>query len=206
MNPFLSPPDPSSRRVIDSSATDLDPSRPSTRSDDLVPVAVVTPWPPPPPVTESSPPQVDDGGRTSAGGRSTRWPHSPLQRAAAAVFALLVLGGLAVLLGLPSADSGDVLDGLGSYVTVVGLGVAGAMVSVVTSTRRTPSQPTADRTDALVFRVAFGALAALILVVLLQSDTQNVVNADGQTAHLWAIIGGFAERFSRPFVAQSTDR
>jgi hypothetical protein len=71
--------------------------------------------------------------------------------------------------------------------------------------RAWPSPNTAEQTlaatDALAFRIVFRALAALTLVDVLQSDTQNVVKADGQTAHLWAILGGFAERLARPFVA-----
>ena len=71
-----------------------------------------------------------------------------------------------------------------------GVAVAGAMVSIVLGGGRMTSRGEADQTDELLFRIVFAALAALVLVVVLQSDTQNVVNADGQTASLWAVIGG----------------
>ncbi len=190
MNPFLDPPDQATRQVIDAVATSSDPSsgRPKVDSAGLVPAAV-TVWPPPPrPVAAPT----------------RRWPRTALQRYTAALLAVLTLGGFAALAGLAPSDSGDVLDSLGAYITVLGLAVAGAMVSIVLGGGRMTSRGEADQTDELLFRIVFAALAALVLVVVLQSDTQNVVNADGQTASLWAVIGGFSERLARRFVADAS--
>lgn len=158
------------------------------RAVKLVP-AEVTVWPPPPsPVVEQ--------GR--------RWPRTALQRYTAALLALLILGGFAAAAGIAPSDSGDVLGSLGAYGTVLGLAVAGAVVSIVVGGGRSAARSEADQTDELRFRIAFAALAALVLVVVLQSDTQNVVNADGQTASLWAVIGGFSERLARRFAADAS--
>ena len=192
MNPFLHPPDRSTRQVIDANVSVSDPpSDPApSGAGQLVP-ASSAPWPAPVVAPVAPTAQRD------------RWPTTPLQQYTAALLVLLALGGVAVLAGVPSADAGDVLSGFGAYVTTLVLGVAGAAISIVASgrTSSTPRSVNDAGTDEMLFRVVFGAMVALILVVMLQSDTQNVVNANGQTAHLWAVIGGFGERLARRFVA-----
>ena len=120
-----------------------------------------------------------------------------LHRAVTLVGAL-VLGAIGVLVTTPSSNPDDALGGIGNYLTIVGLAVTGAAVSYVLFTRNSSRSASISEVvnplQLVLLRLAFGGVVGLLLVVLLQSGVQDLVNVSARAAYLWAILGGFSER------------
>lgn len=128
--------------------------------------------------------------------------------AATAMWGVLTLAGVAVAIRLPDGPSGSVLRSFGAFLTVVGLGVAGAVLSASLTRRKSDGEMLeAMNPIALVaLRIGVGGLAALLTVALLQSGTQGVIDASGQKAYLFAVLAGLAERgLDRVIVGQTAD-
>ena len=111
----------------------------------------------------------------------------------------LVLGAIGVLVTSPSSNPDDALGGIGNYLTTVGLAMTGAAVSYVLfthhSSRSASITEVVNPLQLVLLRLAFGGVVGLLLVALLQSGVQDLVNVTGQAAYLWAILGGFSERW-----------
>ena len=119
---------------------------------------------------------------------------------------VLTLAGLAVTFGLPGDDSGAVLTSIGDFVTVVGLGVAGAVVSRALRGEQNEGSQIVDETNPMLvhlFRLGIGGVAALTLAVVLQSDLQGLISATGAAAYPFAIGAGFTERFADRVYAET---
>jgi hypothetical protein len=115
------------------------------------------------------------------------------------LLAMLVLGGLGVLVSSPASNPDDALSGIGKYLTIVGIGMTGAAVSHVLFTRRSERASSISEVvnplQIVLLRLMLGGVVGLLLVVLLQSNTQSMINVTAQSAYIWALIGGFAERY-----------
>lgn len=143
-----------------------------------------------------------EAGRTDLSFRgrvSARTSHAAqsVSRLAAVIVGLIAIGGIAVAAFNPSDVSTDVLGSFGAYCVVAGLALAGASLSYVFTTRSRLSGPVVDATDPLhllALHLSVGVLVGLLVVIVLQSGVQNLVNVDGTAAYPWAIAGGFAER------------
>lgn len=118
---------------------------------------------------------------------------------AVTLLGVIVLGAIGVLVAAPAADSADALGGITAYLTIVGLGMTGAAVSHVlftnSSKRASAISEVANPLQIVMLRLVFGGVAGLLVVMLLQSDIQNLVNVTAISAYPWAILGGFAERY-----------
>ena len=111
---------------------------------------------------------------------------------------MLVLLGLAVLLNLPVDVGGTVLSGIGTYLTVLGLGMAGAVVSrAIAGETEEGHLVQASLNPVLVhlLRVSLGGAGALICLLYLQSGIQGLISATGLNAYPFALAAGFSERF-----------
>lgn len=115
------------------------------------------------------------------------------------LLAMLVLGALGVLVSTPAANPDDALSGIGKYLTIVGIAMTGAAVSHVLFTRRSERASSISEVvnplQIVLLRLTLGGVVGLLLVVLLQSNTQSMINVTGQSAYVWALIGGFSERY-----------
>jgi hypothetical protein len=115
------------------------------------------------------------------------------------LLAMLVFGALGVLVASPSSNPDDALSGIGKYLTIVGIGMTGAAVSHVLFTRGSERASSISEVvnplQIVLLRLALGGVVGLLLVVVLQSDTQSMINVSGQAAYIWALIGGFSERY-----------
>jgi hypothetical protein len=115
------------------------------------------------------------------------------------IIGVLVLGAVGVLVAAPSSDSADALGSITAYLTIIGLGMTGAAVSHVlftdSSKRASAVSEVVNPVHVVMLRLAFGGVAGLLVVVLLQADIQNLVNVTALSAYPWAILGGFAERY-----------
>jgi hypothetical protein len=115
------------------------------------------------------------------------------------LLAMLMLGALGVLIASPSSNPDDALSGIGKYLTIVGIGMTGAALSHVLFTRRSERASSISEVvnplQIVLLRLALGGVVGMVLVVLLQSDTQSVINVTAESAYIWALFGGFAERY-----------
>lgn len=118
---------------------------------------------------------------------------------AVTLLGVIALGAVGVLVAAPAADSADALGGITAYLTIVGLGMTGAAVSQVlftnSSKRASAISEVANPLQIVMLRLAFGGVAGLLVVVLLQSEIQNLINVTAISAYPWAILGGFGERY-----------
>lgn len=120
-----------------------------------------------------------------------------LGHAAVLLASMLIIGGALVLFDLPVDVEGTVLARFGTYTTIVGLGLAGAIVSrsiAGESEEGQLVQAAMNPTLIHVLRLSLGGAAALVLLLFLQSDLQGVVSAVGFNAYPFAVAAGFAER------------
>lgn len=110
-----------------------------------------------------------------------------------------LLGVFGVVVGFDWLTSleGTALDGLGSYAGIVALGCIGALLSVFTSRISGPDEnPIADmaqRSTGYV-RPLLGGLSAVVVVLVLESGVQTVVNFTGPGVYVGAVLAGFSER------------
>ncbi len=138
--------------------------------------------------------EVDE--RALALDRGRRASARRLDRIALALAALLVLTMLGVSSVNPPAGSGQALRNLGNLAAVITAGALGAAVSLMLPWR--PHAPPATEflhaTSLLLIRLAVGATAAVVVLIVLQSGGQGIVEADEPLAYAWALGAGFAER------------
>ncbi len=141
-------------------------------------------------------------------GRIVHQRSRMLGHVALLLWSVLILAGLAVSLGLPGSSPGRVLSSFGSYVTVVGLGVAGAVISRALAGENNRGQQVQAAMNPLLihlFRLGLGGTAALVVVVLLQANVQGLLDASGPNAYPFALAAGFTERLADRVFA-STER
>jgi hypothetical protein len=111
---------------------------------------------------------------------------------------MLILMGAAVLFDLPVDVDGTVLSGISTYVTIVGLGIAGAIVSRAIAGESNEGHAVQAALNPIlvhVLRIALGGASALVVLVFLQSGIQGLISAVGFTAYPFAVAAGFSERF-----------
>lgn len=119
---------------------------------------------------------------------------------------MLILGGVIVLFDFPIDVDGTVMSNLRTYVTIAGLGVAGAIVSraVLGDGEEGYLVQTALNPVLIhVLKLSLGGLAAVAALLFLQSDLQGVVTVVGFTTYPIAFAAGFAERFVDPVFART---
>ena len=110
---------------------------------------------------------------------------------------MVVLVGLAVLFDLPVDVGGTVLSGFGTYVTIVGLGMAGAIVSRAIAGESDQGyvvQASMNPMLVHLLRIGLGGAAALFVLLYLQSGIQGLIDATGINAYPFALAAGFGER------------
>jgi hypothetical protein len=129
-----------------------------------------------------------------------------LQYRAMTLLAMLTLGAIGVVVASPSSNAGDALSGISDYLTIVGIAMTGAAVSHVLFTRRSVRASSiaevVNPLQIVLLRLALGGVVGLLLVVALQSDTQSMLNVSGQAAYIWALLGGFSERYVDRLIEQ----
>jgi hypothetical protein len=131
-----------------------------------------------------------------------------LGRIAVLLAVVLVMTGFAVATGLPSSDAGEVLTRFGGFVTAVGLGVAGAVISRALHGERNAGARIVEATNpilVILFRLGIGGVSALAVTVVLQSDLQTLFSATGAAAYPVALAAGFAERLADRVYARTEE-
>ena len=113
------------------------------------------------------------------------------------VIVLLAVFGVIVVNDLAPMAVGA-LGSAGSYIGVITLGGMGALLSVFTSRIGGPEEnPIADmaKRNTGYVRPLLGALSAVVVVLVLESGVQTVINLTGNAVYLGAVLAGFSERF-----------
>ncbi|MCJ7726654.1 MAG: hypothetical protein MUP76_09750, partial [Acidimicrobiia bacterium] len=110
---------------------------------------------------------------------------------------MLTVVGLAVMFDIPVDVGGTVLAGFATYVTIVGLGFVGAIVSRAIASDADAGYVVQSSMNPMLvhlLRIGLGGASALFVLLYLQSGIQGLIDATGINAYPFALAAGFGER------------